>query len=101
MSISRIKVNTDELQADAQSVEESIRQLETEISSLEQEYSVLNNMWDGPASEAFLLVCKTDIDELRKLAQDLRGFNTFETTAVNKYNQCENEVGGLVRSLNW
>lgn len=101
MAINKIKVSTEELKSDAQSVESSIRQLENEINKLEQEFTALNSMWDGPASETFLVVFKTDLDELRKLVQDLRSFNTFETTAVNKYNQCENEVGRVVSSLRW
>lgn len=100
MAISKIKINTDSLSTDADSIGESIGIIEQSISKLEEDYNVLNTMWDGPASEMFRIAYQDDIETLKTIIQNLKKFNLFETNARDKYNNCENEVGSIVSALN-
>ena len=100
MAISKIKINTDSLNADANSIGESIGIIEQSISKLEEDYNALDTMWDGPASEMFRIAYQDDIEALKTIVQNLKKFNSFETNARDKYNNCENEVGSIVSALN-
>lgn len=101
MAINKIRVNTDSLDADANSIGEYIRIIEGSISRLEEDYSELDTMWEGPASEAFRKVYNEDIDSLKVITENLKKINNFEIEARKKYENCEQEVGNIVASIRW
>ncbi len=101
MAVNKIKVNTDTLSSDANTVAEAIGVLEQQLSGLEDDYNQLDSMWDGPTSEIFRVAYHDDIDALKTIAGNLKKFNSFEVNAKDKYNACEGEVSGVVDSLNW
>ena len=99
MSVSKIKINTNSLNADAGSVAESIAAIESSIQQLKNEYAAIDSMWDGPASEVFKAVYTDDIGELEENVRELRKLNGFENNARVKYDNCENRVGSIVASV--
>ncbi len=101
MDISRIRVNTDSLKSDAQSVADSINYIDKLLSDLEDDFNKLDAMWDGSANEAFRREYSSDIEGLRTVINNLRVFNRFENTAREKYDACEQSVGNIVASIKW
>lgn len=99
MSIDKIKVDTTILAADADSIAENIRYIESCINSLEEEYAVLDSMWEGPANEIYSMVFKKDIEILRAHIVSLKNINVYENIAKEHYNNCENEVNSHISSV--
>ncbi|MBQ5398409.1 MAG: WXG100 family type VII secretion target [Ruminococcus sp.] len=94
----KIKTNTNSLNAKARTVEESIQNVERMINKLESDYTELDAMWDGPASEVYGAVFKNDIRILKRCAVKLRAINAYEKDAKNKYESCEIRVESEIAS---
>ena len=101
MAVTKIRVNTNQLFSEANSVTDCIRIADSELAMLEEHFAVLDTMWDGPASEAFRIAYHDDIEALRGVIENLSQFNQFELNAGKQYENCETEVNGIVNSLNW
>ena len=78
----KIKINTNRLQSDAEQVNNCIAQ-----------------MWDGDGSEAFKAAFASDMKMLSSMIQNLKKVYQFEQTAKSKYNSCEQKVAEMIHNI--
>ena len=95
----KIKINTVSLKSDASSIGSSIQKINKSLINLKNDFTKLDAMWDGPASEAFKTAYNNDIAALNKVIENLKKLNGFETNAREKYDSCEQKVQSIVSSI--
>ena len=101
MASNKIKINTDSLNSDAQSVGDSIAKIRNVSARLRRELETLDSMWDGAASETFKSVYNSDLEFLDEVLKKLDSFNGFENSARSKYDDCEQKVRDVLSGIKW
>lgn len=99
MAESRIKINTNMLNRDIQSIESYLANIEKTIKNMNTEVAQLDAMWDGDANEAFNKEFQDDIRELEKLCKSVKDIINYEKNARAQYDSCEAKVGSLVGEI--
>lgn len=99
MAYEFIKANTEKIGYAAENVREEIAGIEVDIAKLEEAYSVLDAMWEGPAKIAFRAKYTDDINRMKELVKALKNINVFEETAENKYRNSESNVSEIISSI--
>ncbi len=94
-----IKVDTNRLNSDAGKIQNSIRRIEAAISNLKSDAAQLDQMWDGPSSEAFKHAFNNDMAALNSLLSNFRHIYNYEMNAKQRYERCENKAGSLVEGI--
>ena len=95
----KIRVNTNVLNNDANSVQQCIERMKKSKENLSSAIVTLDGMWDGSSSEAFKGAVQNDLNDLQAIISQLQKIYQYEVTAKDKYNACENRVGEIVRSI--
>lgn len=95
----KIKVNTNRLGADADSVRASIAKMQQSMKSLKNDAAKLNAMWTGATSDTFKKVFEDDMNALSTMISNLDKIYSFETNAKTKYETCEKKVSSLVSGM--
>ena len=95
----KIRDNTHALNNDANSVQKCIERMKKNKDNISNAVLTLDGMWDGPSSEAFKAAVQNDLNDLQTIIDQLQKICQYEVTAKNKYNDCENRVGEIVRSI--
>ena len=94
-----IKVNTNRLEADLNSIGDDIKAIKNLVVALRDHNRALDGMWDGGANDTFKINFEAHIKALEEAVKTLDSINRFEDNAKNKYNQCEQKVGDLVNQI--
>ena len=94
-----IKVNTGAINRDAGTMEESIQRIRKRAASLKEAMQQLDEMWDGPSSEAFKASFQADREALEGIIKGLDEIHRYATEAKNKYDSCEGKVAGLISQI--
>lgn len=95
----KIKVNTNRLKNDADSVKVNIAKMQASMNSLKRDVTKLNTMWTGATSDAFKKAFKDDMNALNTMISNLEKIYSFETNAKAKYENCEKKVASLVSGM--
>lgn len=97
--MNHIKINTDRLRTDIESVAGHLQGMKSELESMKQNVAQLDSMWDGPGSEAFKKAFWDDMRGMDTLLKNLQSMYSYETNARAKYESCENKVGDIVANI--
>lgn len=95
----KIRVNTGRLKTDAEQVLGCIKDMKSEMSKMKESVAQLDQMWDGPSSEAFAKVFQDDMEALNTILENLDKVYEYEVTAKEKYEECENKVSDLISQI--
>lgn len=96
---SKIKINTKTLSKDKDSIEKDLKQIEKKIKQMKLDVAAMNKMWTGEANTAFNKAFNDDIDDLNTICDSIRGIITYESTAKDAYEKCEQQVSSLISSI--
>ncbi len=94
-----IKVNTQTLGDDSNSVSGYLKDLVSRKDELCKHVAVLNGMWEGDAYEAFVGAVNDDLAALQTVIDNLTRVYQFEQTAKSEYEACESKVAGLIDEI--
>ena len=95
----KIKINTNRLQSDAEQVNNCIAQMKAEMEKMQESVTRMDQMWDGDGSEAFKAAFASDMKMLSSMIQNLKKVYQFEQTAKSKYNSCEQKVAEMIHNI--
>lgn len=94
-----IKMNTARLNQDTEAVKGLLKGIKTEIGNMKQSLTQLDQMWDGPSSQAFKKAFWDDMEAMETMLANLESIHSYEVNAKNKYESCERKVGGIVAGI--
>ena len=97
--INYIKINTNRLNTDAETVAGMISGIKTELNGMKQNVAQLDSMWDGPSSEAFKKAFQDDMNAMETIIKNIESIHSYEVNAKSKYESCENRVSGIVAGI--
>lgn len=95
----KIKVNTNRLKSDADSVGVNIAKMQASMNSLKRDVTKLNTMWSGETNDTFKKAFEDDMNALNTMITNLNKIYSFETNAKTKYETCEKKVASLVSGM--
>lgn len=98
-SVSMIKTNTERLGKTAAKVDGYIQNIKKELEKMGQSVQELDQMWDGPSSEAFKKAFADDVVLAVEMINGLIDVNNFEKTAKKEYENCEKQIEDLISNL--
>ena len=81
----KIKVNTVRLKNDSDQVNACIENMKSEMEKMKESVSQLDQMWDGPSSEAFKKAFQDDMKAFQTILSNLDKIYGYETNAKAKY----------------
>ena len=94
-----IKTNTDRMRTDVEGLSGAVDRINNLCNDLQQKKENLDSMWDGPASEAFKDAFQGDLTALTAMIENLKRMYRYEGTAREKYDNCENQIAGMISEL--
>ncbi|MDE6957733.1 MAG: WXG100 family type VII secretion target [Lachnospiraceae bacterium] len=95
----KIKIHTNRLQNDSNQIKSCIINMKSEMANMKESVSQLDQMWDGPSSEALKKVFQDDMNALNTIISNLNKIFEYETTAKTKYEECEGKVSELIAGI--
>ena len=95
----KIKVNTVRLKNDSDQVNACIKNMKSEMEKMKESVSQLDQMWDGPSSEAFKKAFQDDMKAFQTILSNLDKIYGYETNAKAKYEDCERKVSDLIAEI--
>lgn len=95
----KIRINTKSLQNDTESIRKYLKQVEKRIADMQKDVADMNKMWSGSANKAFNKAFQDDINAMKELCNSIQGIISYQTTAKQEYNNCENKVSSLISSI--
>lgn len=100
MGINEIEVNTSVLSGDIDLLKDTLSQLNAQTERMFFSVSELDEMWDGPASEAFNRQFHIDYQSCKKLCSTLAELVECLQHAREEYDSCEQDVDSVIRAIN-
>ena len=97
--MSRIRVTTESLSSDKQTIRAQVRTMKTQISLLRRDIIELNAMWEGEAKTLFVKTAREDVKELAEAVKELEALVEYEDNALTQYERCEKDVAAYVSQL--
>lgn len=94
-----ITCNTTRLSSDQSSVGKNLDEIDASTENLRNLLALLDSMWDGGASEAFMSNMNRYLDRLQNVTNSMRSIQQYEGKAVAEYDTCERTISGMVSSI--
>lgn len=94
-----IKVSTQGIGRDKDSIQQELEGIGQSVESLYQEMQSLGQTWEGPAWQNFQGQVASDIENMQLICEKISGFLEHMEYARTEYQKCENQVGSLVDSI--
>lgn len=94
-----IKCNTGTLATDQGDVTYNLNQIKQSLDTLRTISQKLDSMWDGEASVAYKVKLDGYIQELANACTSVESVAAYEAKAVEKYNECEGAISGIIASV--
>ena len=73
-------------------IEQECAKIEKEQTALEENIGNLNGMWAGDAHDVFQADFLQNLNQLKKITNQIREMTVYEGTAVSEYTKAENSV---------
>lgn len=94
-----IEINTETLASDIEQLQENLKSVEENLNEMYEAVSHLDNMWDGPANEAFMEQFTADKEEMKELCKEIRQYIESLAYARQEYNAAEAAVADVVNAI--
>lgn len=95
----KIKIHTGRLGSDADRMQSSIRRVEKKIDEMQSSVASLQQMWEGPGSQAFHRVFLEDLRAMGAVVDDLKSAYAYDINAKVEYESCEKKISSLIADL--
>lgn len=99
MNITSLKVNTDRMGQDIQSLQERLAQTRSHIVQIHQQMKALDGMWQGPAHDAYQRLFENEEQNMVELCNLFEQMIANLNTVRSNYDSCEQQVYQLVNAL--
>ena len=99
MAVNEIEINTSTLQGDIETLENLLSQIDSQIKIMFQSVGELDQMWDGPANDAFNQQFQLDHDSCRAMYENLQELLGSLKHAKVEYDKCEQNIDSRIRSI--
>ncbi|MCI9332982.1 MAG: hypothetical protein HFG05_12585 [Oscillibacter sp.] len=98
-AISRIEINTVQLNNDIKHLRTTLSQTRTHMESLRAKMDDMNNMWEGPTNLAMRQRFQGDHERMLALCASLEGLIQTLESIRQSYDTCESNVRSAVDAL--
>ena len=98
--MTEITVDTFTLAGDIEELQNTLLSVRRQLSDMFNQVTELDAMWDGPANSEFNRQFANDYENSRELCNTVESIIQCMQYAKEQYNLCENEVNGIVASIN-
>ncbi len=95
----KIEVSTRQIDSDVSSMKEYIGNVRTQMKQMFNEIEALNNMWEGPANDAFNEQFAKDYETLTTICNSIDDYIGCMTFASTEYVKCESAVGDAIAKI--
>lgn len=99
MANKEIEIETNTLAQDISDLESELEQARKFILDMAEDMEELDNMWDGPANEAFMTQFGQDVQYAGDLCNMVEKLKECMEYAKQQYEICEAEVSSLISSI--
>lgn len=99
MTSREIAVNTSTLANDIQELRTALSAAREQLKDMFGQITELDAMWDGPANAEFNKQFGVDHENATNLCNTVESLIECMEYARDQYNSCENEVDGMVSSI--
>lgn len=99
MNIEKIKVDTNQLQKDRQSLKVDLYHIKNEITDIYQDVQELDSMWDGSANDEFRKQFRKDHDMIQDIIEDMEKYISKIDFSIRKYENCENSIDEIINKI--
>lgn len=100
MDYDYLRIDIDAMRSEASEIKSINNDIMNDFNQLFEELQMLDNMWDGPANEAFSLQVQQDKEFCCEFSKSIAECASHLEKALNEYGKCENEIFSYIRSLN-
>ena len=94
-----IAIQTNPLRKDTETIAEQLETLKKNMGFMNDEIQTLNTMWKGEANIAFVGQYLTDYEKMSELCKVLEDLIDCLEFAAKKYDECDNSVKNIVKSI--
>lgn len=98
-TITKIKVTTDRLQNDIDSLNEHLQKMCRLIDNMMSGIEGMGAMWEGEAKDAFFVQFKSDYQTIKSMENTIRAMIEDLKYAQEKYVSCENNVETIINAI--
>lgn len=98
--MTEITVDTVTLSGDIEELQNSLSGIRRQLNEMFEQVAELDAMWDGPANAEFNRQFTNDYENSKELCNTVESIIQCMQYAREQYNLCENEVNGIVASIN-
>lgn len=95
-----ITVDTAALAGDIEELQNALSEVRRQLNQMFEQVSELDAMWDGPANAEFNRQFANDYENFKELCNTVESIIQCMQYAKEQYNICENEINGIVASIN-
>lgn len=95
----KIRINTNRLGTDAETVKSCIDKFAGEIENMKGSVTALERMWEGPSCKAFHKAFLDDMRAMETVIKNLRSIYSYDTNAKKEYETCERKVSSLIADI--
>ncbi len=95
----KIKINTNRLGTDAESIKRCIDNLANEVQNMRGSVDALRKMWEGQSCDAFYRAFLDDMRAMETVIKNLKSIWTYDTSAKKEYESCERRVSGMIADI--
>ena len=99
MGAEKIRVNTNSLKATQSNIKSQLDGIQGSIGNIVSLMAALNSSWTGTAHDTFVAEVNEDIELLQNVCKGIQSIIDFEGNAVTEYNNCEQQVSGLIAQI--
>lgn len=100
MSLEYLHVDTSAMKSDCSKLRESKTDLMENFKTLFSEIESIDEMWEGPAKEAFVSSVRQDKVTCDEFASAIESYIQQMEAACQEYEKCENELHDYIENLN-
>ena len=94
-----IEINTEMLASDIEQLQENLKSIEDNLNEMYEAVHHLDNMWDGPANQAFNTQFNHDRSDMTELCNTIQKIINCMDYAKKEYNSCEADVSSIIASI--
>lgn len=98
--MTEITIDTAVLAGDIEELRNALSEVRRQLEEMFEQVAELDTMWDGPANQEFNRQFSNDYENSRELCDTVESVIQCMQYAKEQYNICENEVNGIVASIN-
>lgn len=99
MAITVIETNTSTMARDIESLENKLKQIESQMKKMFTSIEELDKMWDGPSNAEFNRQFQQDYRMCEEMCGILRELINSLRHAKSEYEKCERNVEGVIQAL--